>query len=97
MYLIIIRQYRIIFHFIFYTSIGDNVDFCFHSFSFIKSMKELLMYNEHSKLNYLNGLKVITLVFILFGHRLMYLAANPMAYARTSEDVSYKIHWKRDN
>lgn len=51
-------------------------------------MKALLSYNKDNELNYLHGLKVVTMVFILFGHRFVYLAGSPIVYAITGEDVS---------
>lgn len=71
-----------------------NLFFCFTddeffiSFSFIKSVKELLKYDKTNELNILNGSKVITMLFILFGHRFMYLAGNPMIHPKFIENVS---------
>lgn len=57
------------------------------SFSFIKSAKELLKYDKTNELNILNGAKVTTMLFILFGHRFMYLAGNPMSHPKFVEDI----------
>lgn len=57
----------------------------------IKSIKELLHYEKDNELNILNGFKVLTMIFVLFGHRFMYLAGNPLIYADLGEDVSYFI------
>jgi hypothetical protein len=58
------------------------------TFSFIKSGKELLKYDRTNELNILNGLKVLTMIFILFGHRFMYLAGNPINNSKFLENVS---------
>ncbi|XP_060865910.1 nose resistant to fluoxetine protein 6-like isoform X2 [Metopolophium dirhodum] len=59
----------------------------FISFSFIKSVKELLKYDKTNELNILNGLKVTTMIFILFGHRFMYLVGNPMSHSKIIENM----------
>ncbi|XP_026810739.1 O-acyltransferase like protein-like [Rhopalosiphum maidis] len=57
------------------------------TFSFIKSGKELLKYDKTNELNILNGLKVLTMIFILFGHRFMYLAGNPINNSKFLENI----------
>eukprot|EP00102_Acyrthosiphon_pisum_P008731 XP_003245760.3 PREDICTED: nose resistant to fluoxetine protein 6 [Acyrthosiphon pisum] len=59
----------------------------FISFSFIKSLKELLKYDKTNELNFLNGMKVTTMIFILFGHRSMYLAGYPISYSKYIENM----------
>lgn len=62
-------------------------DVFFISFSFIKSGKELLKYDKNNELNILNGIKVLTMIFILFGHRFMYLVGNPMNNPKFLENI----------
>lgn len=38
----------------------------------------------------MNGFKVVVMIFILFGHRFMFLAGNPMTYPEFYEQVSKK-------
>ncbi|XP_060877768.1 O-acyltransferase like protein-like [Metopolophium dirhodum] len=59
----------------------------FISFSFIKSVKELLKYDKTNELNILNGAKVSTMLFILFGHRFMFLVGNPMSHPQLIENM----------
>lgn len=42
----------------------------------------------------MNGFKLGMMLFILFGHRFMYFAGNPMNYSKFVESVSkkYKIN-----
>lgn len=55
-------------------------------------MEELLKYNKDSKLNFIYGFKVITMLFVIGGHRFFYLAGSPLVYAITGEDVSSKMY-----
>lgn len=71
--------------------IGDNFDSCFYSFSFIKSIEELLKYDKKNKLNSTHGLKVITMLIVLFGHQYFYVAGSPYVNAIFAEDVSFQI------
>uniref|UniRef100_A0A2S2QKZ1 Nose resistant to fluoxetine protein 6 n=1 Tax=Sipha flava TaxID=143950 RepID=A0A2S2QKZ1_9HEMI len=59
----------------------------FYSFSFIKNGKDLCMYDKKSKLNVIYGFKLLIMSFIIFGHRLMYFAGNPMNNVKTMENM----------
>jgi len=58
------------------------------SFSFVKSGKELIKFDKKNELNSLNGLKFMLMILILFGHRGMFLAGNPLNYPKIFENVS---------
>lgn len=58
------------------------------SFSFIESTKDLLKFDKNNEWNVLNGFKVMFMLFILFGHKYMYLAGNPMSDPKFVENVS---------
>lgn len=70
---------------------GEISDSILNSFSIIKSGKELLKYDKNNDLNIIGGLKVLTMLMILFGHRFMYLVGNPISYPKNIENVSR--HW----
>uniref|UniRef100_A0A2H8TW21 Nose resistant to fluoxetine protein 6 n=1 Tax=Melanaphis sacchari TaxID=742174 RepID=A0A2H8TW21_9HEMI len=62
-------------------------DSFFISFSFIKSGKTLLYYDKNNKSNILNGFKVLTMIFILLGHRSFYFIGSPMSNPKVLEKI----------
>ncbi|XP_050521580.1 nose resistant to fluoxetine protein 6-like [Daktulosphaira vitifoliae] len=56
-----------------------------HSFSFIKNGKELLSYDKDNILNIMNGFKLLIMIFLLFGHRYMYMVGMPLSYPKDLE------------
>lgn len=58
------------------------------SFSFIKSTLELIKYDKNNELNSFNGCKFVIMIFVLFGHRFMYIAGSPLNHSKTYEAVS---------
>lgn len=60
------------------TTNKDFNSFC-KTFSFIESSKALLKFDKDNNLNnVLYGIKFLTMIFVLLGHRLFYLLGNPM-------------------
>lgn len=58
-------------------------------FSFIHNGRELIKYNERNELNIFNGIKVGTMILVLFGHKFLYFIINPQTYAKGMEKVFY--------
>lgn len=90
---IIYLPLKCIFDFVFI--IGDY-DSYIYSFSFIKSIKEFSRYEEGNELNIFNGFKFLEMSAILYGHRFMYFAGNPLIYSIPVEDVRYKTNFKNE-
>lgn len=74
--------------FIFYFYFTGKTSSYFYYFSFIKSINELLNYNEKSKFNVIDGFKFIIMLFILFGHRFLYMISFLSSNAKHFENVS---------
>ncbi|VVC41806.1 Nose resistant-to-fluoxetine protein, N-terminal,Acyltransferase 3 [Cinara cedri] len=58
-----------------------------NSFSIIRNGRDLIKYDKNNELNIFNGLKVITMVLVLFGHKFLYLIINPIMYGKMLERV----------
>ncbi|XP_025192359.1 nose resistant to fluoxetine protein 6-like [Melanaphis sacchari] len=59
----------------------------FSIFSFIRNFRDLIKYNRNNDLNVFNGLKVLTMILVLFGHKFLYFIINPITYAIDLEKV----------
>lgn len=76
----------------FFFSILDNYTHSvFYSFSFIKSGKDLIKYDENNELNLYNGFKFLIMLFVVFGHRFLYVIGNPIDNVKIIENVSLFI------
>ncbi|CAI6365150.1 unnamed protein product [Macrosiphum euphorbiae] len=58
-----------------------------YEFSLIESMRTLLKFDKDSKLNFFYILKVITMLPIIFGHKLYGLVSNPISNPKYMEDI----------
>lgn len=58
-------------------------------FSIIQNGRDLIKYNKDNDLNIFNGLKVVTMVLVLFGHKFLYFIINPIMYMKRLEMVIY--------
>ncbi|XP_025411241.1 nose resistant to fluoxetine protein 6-like isoform X2 [Sipha flava] len=65
----------------------NDIHSVLYSFSFIESGKDLLKYDKNNELNLINGIKLLTMMFILLGHRFMYLGGNPMTNVKIVENM----------
>lgn len=59
-------------------------------FSLIGNARDLIKYDRNNELNIFNGLKFWVMVLILFGHKYLNLAINPLSYGKRIEMVIYK-------
>ncbi|XP_022182796.1 nose resistant to fluoxetine protein 6-like isoform X2 [Myzus persicae] len=50
----------------------------FGSFSLIRNFRDLIKYNRNNDLNIFNGLKVFTMILVLFCHIFLYFIINPI-------------------
>lgn len=71
---------------------SDKMPEILGAFSIIRNGKELIKYNKNNDLNMYNGLKVSTMVLVLFGHKFLYFAINPIMFGKYIERVMYKFH-----
>lgn len=58
------------------------------AFSLIRNTRDLIKYNGNNDLNIFNGLKVVTMILVLFGHKYLYFVINPLMYGKRLERVS---------
>jgi len=56
-------------------------------FSIIRNSRDLIKYNRNNDLNIFNGLKVLTMIVVLFGHKFLYFVINPITYGMHLEKV----------
>lgn len=66
---------------------ADKMPEIFNSFSLIRNGRDLIKYDKNNELNIFNGLKVMTMVLVLFGHKFIYLIINPIMYGKVLEKV----------
>lgn len=59
----------------------------FNMFSIIRNSRDLIKYNRNNDLNIFNGLKVLTMIVVLFGHKFLYFVINPITYGMHLEKV----------
>ncbi|CAH1712124.1 unnamed protein product [Aphis gossypii] len=59
-------------------------------FSVIHNGRNLIKHNKNNELNIFNGIKVFTMVLILFGHRFIVHSATPILYTLNNERI-YRI------
>lgn len=65
----------------------DKMSEVLRSFSMIRNIRDLIKYNKDNSLNIFNGVKVLTMIFVLFGHTFLYFVSNPMIYGKLIERV----------
>lgn len=65
----------------------DKVPEIFGYFSLISNCRDLIKYNRNNNLNIFNGLKVLTMILVLFGHKFLFFVLGPLVYARNLEKV----------
>ncbi|CAI6373319.1 unnamed protein product [Macrosiphum euphorbiae] len=58
-----------------------------YEFSFIESIKTLLKFNKHDKINFFSTLKVMVMVCVLYGHTLFSLFSNPISNPKFMENI----------
>lgn len=56
-------------------------------FSIIRNGRDLIRFDKNNDLNWFNGVKVSTMILVLFGHKFLYLMATPLMYGRRLEMV----------
>lgn len=61
-------------------------------FSVISNGRNLIKYDRNNDLNIFNGLKVWTMILVLFGHKFIYLVINPISYGKRLEMVIQILH-----
>lgn len=71
-------------------------------FSIIHNGKELSKFDKNNELNLFNGLKVLTMIVVLFGHRFLYVVSSPFMNGQRMEQVinmfiNYKINFSTLN
>ncbi|CAH1712122.1 unnamed protein product [Aphis gossypii] len=59
----------------------------FNMFSIIRNSRDLIKYNRNNDLNIFNGLKVLTMIVVLFGHKFLYFVINPITYGMHLEKL----------
>ncbi|XP_060865557.1 nose resistant to fluoxetine protein 6-like [Metopolophium dirhodum] len=59
----------------------------FNMFSLIRNGRDLIKYNRNNDLNIFNGLKVFTMILVLFGHKFLYFIINPITYSMQLEKL----------
>lgn len=74
---------------IFILSTGEGLNSFCKIFSFIESTRTWLKFDKDNELNVFYGLKVLTMLAVLLGHRLFYLLGNPMSNPKLVESVSH--------
>lgn len=52
----------------------------FNVFSVIRNGRDLIKYNRNNSLNIFHGLKVFTMILVLFGHKFLYFIISPITY-----------------
>lgn len=70
----------------------DKIPKIFSYFSVIRNGRDLIKYDKNNKLNIFNGIKVLTMGLVLFGHKFMYFIINPIMYTRLLEQVWFKYN-----
>jgi len=65
------------------------------AFSIIRNTRDLIKYNRNNDLNIFNGLKVVTMILVLFGHKFLYFVINPIMYGKRLERVIYILSERR--
>jgi len=82
---------RIINVFYYFTlSTGESFDSFCKTFSLIEPNKALLKFDRDNKLIALYGFKILTMIIVLFGHRLFNLSGNPMNNPEFIEFLSHE-------
>lgn len=71
-------------------------------FSIIRNGKELVKFDKNNDLNLFNGLKVMTMIVVLFGHKFLYMVSSPFMNGQRMEQVinmfiNYKINFSTLN
>ncbi|XP_050442482.1 nose resistant to fluoxetine protein 6-like [Adelges cooleyi] len=59
-------------------------------FSFVKNGRDLIKYDRNNHLNIYNGIKVLTMILVLFGHKFLYYVINPILYPAMLEEIYTK-------
>lgn len=67
------------------------------SFSVIKNGRDLIKFDKNNKLNLFNGLKVWTMVLVLFGHKFLYTVTSPILNGNRYEMVNTILRKTRHN
>lgn len=63
----------------------------FLSFSISKNLKKLFKYNSKADYPGLHLLKIVNIIFIIYGHRFIYFIGYPKFYTEAVEMVSSRI------
>jgi len=56
-------------------------------FSIIRNGSNLIKFDKNNDLNWFNGIKVLTMILVLFGHKFLYLMATPIMFGKRLEMV----------
>lgn len=87
-YLFMISKCLLFFHISFYSVFVDNMPVILSSFSFVRNGRDLIKYNKNNDLNIFNGLKVVAMILVLFGHKFLYAATGPIMNGKLPEKVN---------
>lgn len=67
--------------------LGEMSGSFLYAFSFIESIKTLWKFDRNNKLNMVHTLKVMTMLPIIFGHKIFILVSNPISNPKFIENV----------
>lgn len=56
-------------------------------FSIIYNGRNLIKYNKDNNLNIYNGIKVVTMILVLYGHKFLYFIISPQVYEKEIEKM----------
>lgn len=60
----------------------------FLEFSFIESIKTLLKYDKNNELNFFYTTKAMTIIPVIYGHKVFVLMSNPISNSKFIDNVS---------